>query len=411
MVEEEKEKRSLNLLLVISKTIDRQVLGLATTIAWYNHHRSIVFPKDNLFEVTVAGLCYTRDLERLEDCYNKEEKYWKKFSEKSSEEVDQNEVGNFSSHSDEEESDSVKEISPPPKAFKKSLHMLEKEIEEEKLIFSQIGQKDVIWGKSDREISGKLKGKEVSANSNSSQLQLQPVQKFSGPRIRLTALKKVPNQFEKFTFSIPASSRSPRPIHTSSSGSSPIHAPDPHGKQVQSIFQACAATQPNLRGDPSKRCDPRLDPVHVTRDLFQSPAPDPGLFNTNSIRGSHPARNPVRDPRVSPLKRDPRLRTGPIRETDRVRVSSNVQSSFMQSQTRASQPFGPIRLFSNWVWTRNPNLGFSSPSEVRFGLFKRRYDQYSEEYYSGGYPNPHFRYKRCQRFGLCLDSVQDICCS
>ena len=85
MVEEEKEKRSLNLLSLFSKTIDRQVLWLATTIAWYNHHRLIAFPKDNLFEVIVGGLRYSGDLEPLEDCYNKEEKYWKKFSEKSSE--------------------------------------------------------------------------------------------------------------------------------------------------------------------------------------------------------------------------------------------------------------------------------------------------------------------------------------
>ena len=73
MVEEERKKNSLNLLSVISKTIDRQVLGLATTIAWYNHHRLIVFPKDNFFEVIVGGLRYTGDLERLEDLYNKEE--------------------------------------------------------------------------------------------------------------------------------------------------------------------------------------------------------------------------------------------------------------------------------------------------------------------------------------------------
>ena len=79
MVEEERKKNSLNLLSVISKTIDRQVLGLATTIAWNNHHRLIVFPKDNLFEVTVGGLRYTGDLERLEDHYNKEETYWKRF--------------------------------------------------------------------------------------------------------------------------------------------------------------------------------------------------------------------------------------------------------------------------------------------------------------------------------------------
>jgi hypothetical protein len=68
MVEEERKKNSLNLLSVILKTIDRQVLGLATTIAWYNHHRLIVFPKNNLFEVTVGELRYIRDLERLENC-------------------------------------------------------------------------------------------------------------------------------------------------------------------------------------------------------------------------------------------------------------------------------------------------------------------------------------------------------
>jgi hypothetical protein len=95
MVEEERKKNSLNLLSVISKTIDRQVLGLATTIAWYNHHRLIVFPKDNLFKVTVGGLRYIGDLEQLEDLYNKEETYWKRFSEKSSEEKNILTVENF----------------------------------------------------------------------------------------------------------------------------------------------------------------------------------------------------------------------------------------------------------------------------------------------------------------------------
>ena len=71
MVEKERKKNSLNLLSVISKTIDRQVLGLATTIVWYNHHRIIVFSKDNLFQVTVGGLRYTGNLERLRDLYNK----------------------------------------------------------------------------------------------------------------------------------------------------------------------------------------------------------------------------------------------------------------------------------------------------------------------------------------------------
>jgi hypothetical protein len=39
---------------MISKNIDRQVLGLATTIAWYNHHHLIIFPTDNLFESVVC---------------------------------------------------------------------------------------------------------------------------------------------------------------------------------------------------------------------------------------------------------------------------------------------------------------------------------------------------------------------
>jgi hypothetical protein len=86
MVEEERKIYSLNLLSVISKTIVRQVLGLATSIAWYNHHRSIVYPTKNLFLVTVGDLRYTRDLVRLEDHYNKEEKFWKRFSEKLNEE-------------------------------------------------------------------------------------------------------------------------------------------------------------------------------------------------------------------------------------------------------------------------------------------------------------------------------------
>jgi hypothetical protein len=69
----------------------------------------------------------------------------------------------------------------------------------------------------------------------------------------------------------------------------------------------------------------------------------------------------------------------------------------VQGLTRVSHPLSPIRPFSNWVWTRNPNLRFSSQSEDRSGPFKRRYDQYSEEHYSRGYPNSHFCYKRFQK--------------
>jgi hypothetical protein len=47
-----------------------------------------------------------------------------------------------------------------------------------------------------------------------------------------------------------------------------------------------------------------------------------------------------------------------------------------------------LPIFFNWVWTRNPNLGFSRPFKTRFRPFKRCYDQDSEENYFGGYPNP-----------------------
>ena len=171
MVEEERKKNSLNLLSAISKNIDRQVLELTTKIAWYNHHRLIVFPKDNLFQVTVGGLRYTRDLEQLEDLYNKEETYWKRFSEKSSEEkniltmenllsdvpsavkefVEKNETTRGGSFSESSKSVGNKFLNSDQKDEEKTLN------------FGSIGKKDVIWGK---QISGKLKGKEVFGKSD-----------------------------------------------------------------------------------------------------------------------------------------------------------------------------------------------------------------------------------------------------
>ena len=77
----------------------------------------------------------------------------------------------------------------------------DQEDEEQTLNFGSIGKEDVIWGK---QISGKLKGKKVFGK-----LDVQPVQKFGGPHGRLIARKRVPNQFEKFIFSIPTHSGSP----------------------------------------------------------------------------------------------------------------------------------------------------------------------------------------------------------
>ena len=203
----------------------------------------------------------------------------------------------------------------------------DKEDEVQTLNFGSIGKEDISWGK---QISEKSKGKEVSGK-----LDVLPVQKFSGPCIRLTARKKVPNQFEKFTFSIPASSGSP----------SPIRAPDPLEIQARVQAQALQTRDPRAaQNNPTREGDPRVLPAH-TRD-------------------PRAQKNPARDPCVSPLKCDPRLLTRPIREIDPVRVSNNAPGPYVQGLTRVSHPFGPIRPYSNWVWTRNPNLGFSSPSEV-----------------------------------------------
>ncbi len=75
--------------------------------------------------------------------------------------------------------------------FKKNSSMKEEpaQHDENKKVFDQVGS-NVNWGKSIKENSRKTKG------SNSRQLQVQSL-------IRLTARKSVPNQFEKFNFSIP----------------------------------------------------------------------------------------------------------------------------------------------------------------------------------------------------------------
>ena len=171
MVKEERKKNSLNLLSVISKTIDRQVLGLTTKIVWYNHHQLIVFPKNNLFQVPVGGLRYTRDLEQREDLYNKEETYWKRFSEKSSEEKNILTMENLLSDVPSAVKEFVEKnettrggsFSKSSKSVGNKFLNSDQKDEEKTLNFGSIGKKDVIWGK---QISGKLKGKEVFGKSD-----------------------------------------------------------------------------------------------------------------------------------------------------------------------------------------------------------------------------------------------------
>jgi hypothetical protein len=175
-----------------------------------------------------------------------------------------------------------------------------------------------------------------SSHQINSTTQVQQVHK--GPRIRLTARKQVPQVFEKFTWnSAQAKSGSPSQNSASSEEYSPIRG-DPK-----------AQAHDPVRGDPAQAIhtrNPRVTSLHA-RDPIRSPARNPGLFNTDSICGSLQARDPIR---------------------------VSAQAPLVQGLTHVTHPYGPIRPFSNWVWTRNPNLGFSSPSEVRFGPFKRRYD-------------------------------------
>ena len=126
---------------------------------------------------------YTEDLERLKDLYNKEETYWKRFYEKSSEEkniltvenllsdvpnavkefVEKNDtigdgyfsensssVGNQNSNEEEDESKSVEEISHS------SLHKTQS-LPQTSPIYSKGVHvlREVVWGK---EVSRKLKG-------------------------------------------------------------------------------------------------------------------------------------------------------------------------------------------------------------------------------------------------------------
>jgi hypothetical protein len=191
------------------------------------------------------------------------------------------------------------------------------------------------------------------------------VQKFGGPRIRLTARKRVPQIFEKFTWnSAQAKSASPSPIRDSTSDNSPIRAPictpDPHRIQPQ-------AHDP-VREDPAQ--------VLHTRD------PRVSSLKARDLTRGH--LDQVHDPSASLLKRDPCFLSEDPSRTCASRVTrAPPQIHFPDPIHGLACAPQQIHPFPNWVWTRNPNLGISSPSEARFRPIKRRYDQYNEEHYSG----------------------------
>ena len=118
------------------------------------------------------------------------------------------------------------------------------------------------------------------------------MQKFGGPRIRLIAHKRVPNQFEKFTWnSAQAYSRSPSPT----SASSPIRAQceDPITQARDPVHGNQAQTR-----DPRAKDDLARDPIHMTRDpCAQAQAIqecNPRVLHQRPIRGStHGSLDPV----------------------------------------------------------------------------------------------------------------------
>jgi hypothetical protein len=80
-MEEDKEKiiKSEKVLDEVYKTINRQVLSLASTVAFYNLHQSIAKPDEEPLTVTVGGVKYTRNVQTLKRRFEIEEGYWKNF--------------------------------------------------------------------------------------------------------------------------------------------------------------------------------------------------------------------------------------------------------------------------------------------------------------------------------------------
>jgi hypothetical protein len=79
MGEEDKEKESEKILDAVHKTINRQILGLATSVAFYNLHQSIAKPNEDPLTVTVGGVKYTGNIQVLKRRFEIEENYWKNF--------------------------------------------------------------------------------------------------------------------------------------------------------------------------------------------------------------------------------------------------------------------------------------------------------------------------------------------
>lgn len=66
-------------LIFIKLTINRQVIDLALTLAFYNLNQDLEKPKEKPLVITVGGLIYTSNAEAFNRTYLLEKKYWKIF--------------------------------------------------------------------------------------------------------------------------------------------------------------------------------------------------------------------------------------------------------------------------------------------------------------------------------------------
>jgi hypothetical protein len=80
---EEKEKKddseeeNREYMKEILQTINRQSLGLASSVAYYNLHQNISNPQEELLKITIGGSKFTGDFETLKKCYLLEQEYCK----------------------------------------------------------------------------------------------------------------------------------------------------------------------------------------------------------------------------------------------------------------------------------------------------------------------------------------------
>jgi hypothetical protein len=74
---DDSEEENREYMREILQTINRQSLGLASSVAYYNLHQIISNPQEELLKITIGGSKFTGDFETLKKCYLLEQEYWK----------------------------------------------------------------------------------------------------------------------------------------------------------------------------------------------------------------------------------------------------------------------------------------------------------------------------------------------